>query len=436
MELRRGENLFQTFIVAADADVKLATGTKISDLVDTEIAVFAEGDADSVALTNSATAAAILSGNPKTNYFIAQNVGGSILKSASFNYGDIVNQSYKAYSASSNQSTWIGYNGSSFDFPTVFTAGDSLWLTLIMQNPNERDRSQPFRRYAQTVAQTGALGGITVASDLVNNLNKSLNLEAEANKTLLVELSSAASLATANDFVTNVAVVNGSKYLTHTTNANYATSTALAVGDYIRFAAAGTGGTVALTDHVYKVVELVSATVTKLDRPVTSVASQTFAFASAANCEVIPAATAIAASCAIKITGTDNQFDLVRYRNYYKNRFVVSASEDFGAVSIYTPTKASEGSGEYEQVAMNEYMSWGYEGQPIMDNILPGQARTTTASTTGTYNSVNVSIDKKVSHLVGGGSLKANLLFYLDVITANAGSEALVAFLTGTDLTP
>ena len=85
---------------------------------------------------------------------------------------------------------------------------------------------------------------------------------------------------------------------------------------------------------------------------------------------------------------------------------------------------------------MNEYMSWGYEGQPIMDNILPGQARTTTASTTGTYNSVNVSIDKKVSHLVGGGSLKANLLFYLDVITANAGSEALVAFLTGTDLTP
>ena len=432
MELRRGENLYQVFVVNTDADVILATGTTLSTLTAGQLAVFSDNDADSVALTNIATAAPILAANPKTNFFIAQNVGGKILKSASFKYDDITKQTFKDHVASSEQITWIGYDGSSFDGVASFTAGDDLWLTIIMQNPNERDRSQPTRRYAQHVVKTGNISGIEVGKALVSNLNKSLSLEMEANGIMLPELVSAAALNTTNDFTTDVSVTNGSKYLTHTTNANYATSTPLAVGDYVRFAAAGSAGTSALTDAVYRVEELISVTSTRLDRPVTGAITDIYEDSDGSgNVQVIPAAAAQAATWAIKITGTANQFDLVKYRNFYKNRFVASASEDFGTISIYTPTKAAEGAGGYQQVALDEYMSWGYEGQPILDNILPGTARVTTAIDGTTYATAGISVTTNVQHLVGGGSLKSQVLAYLGGSGNDAGCEVLGAFLKG-----
>ncbi len=429
MELRRGENLYQVFVVNSDADVILATGTTLSTLAAGELAVFSDNDVDSVALTNIATAAPILAANPKTNFFIAQNVGGKILKSASFKYDDITKQTFKDHVASAEQITWIGYDGSSFDMPTAFTAGDDLWLTIIMQNPNERDRSQPTRRYAQHVVKTGSISGAEVTRKLAVNLIKNLSSEVEANKFIQVDLFSNDALVAGDDFDATMTITNGSRTISVATSLAYggAAHTA-AIGDYIRIGATATTAVAKTTSPVYKITAIDGLSIT-VDRAVT-LASGAYVTGSNYN-QVITAALVEADEMAIKLTGTTNQFDLVKYRNFYKNRFVASASEDFGTVSIYTPTKAFEGSGEYQQVALDEYMSWGYEGQPTLDNILPGTARVTTAIDGTTYATAGISVTTNVQHLVGGGSLKSQVLAYLGGSGNDAGCEVLGAFLKG-----
>ena len=190
------------------------------------------------------------------------------------------------------QVTHIGYVGSGA--LSLDVINDNVYKVHI--NIKEKDRTgfgrneiiDVFYRSSAAATQTD------VAFGILENLRASLNTKPEL--LILAELLNSAAVVAGNGFDNNATVINGSKYITVGTNLNYG-GVALAVGDLVRMGTVGAG--TALTDSVYRVVTLVSATVFEIDRPVAE-ASGVYA-AATADLEVIPAASI--ANYGIQLTG-------------------------------------------------------------------------------------------------------------------------------------
>jgi len=217
--------------------------------------------------------------------------------------------------------------------------------------------------------------------------------------------------------VTTFGVTNGSKGVVLN-----GTVTNVAVGDFIRLA----GTTV--NDPVYKVAAVNSPTSITLDTPYVG----DTATIAVANVEVITAALAAAANFGVKITGIVAPFNVNTFRDYYANRFTATFSDPTTLVTHIQG--AFNGNGVFQQVAMDEYLSYGYEGenqQLAVPSIardqevkIPGVTAGATALTSK-YSALNVSWEEDIRGLVSTDGGQGNVVFYANLAnTAGVGTLA------------
>ena len=322
-----------------------------------------------------------------------------------------------AFKPAVQQVTIIGYNGTTGALPTANNT--DYWIKVRKRDNDAANRSQPMSLFAGPV-QTDATGTQAELATLLV-ANGYLNFKDEpANHYLKFEAICSDAGAAITGTVANFGVTNGSKGVTLD-----GTVTNVAVGDFIRLE-----GT-AVTDPVYKVTAVNSPTSLTLASPYTGDTATILV----ANVEVITAAAAAlpATSFGIKITGIQAPFNVNTFRDYYANRFTATFSDS--SVLVTPSVGARNGNGVFQQVAMDEYLSYGYEGQN-QQLATPSIARdqdvkipnVTTGATalTSKYSCLNIAWTEDIRGLVSVDNGIGNAVIYLNLLNV-AGTGSLSA---------
>jgi len=419
--LRKANNVFSVLL----SDVSKLTaalpgvGTKVTN-ANLEVGAVVVTDLGLNRLDAAAFAAL-----PATGQFLVVEGRGAntpLMKSPILTKGKI-NMTLSRHKEAVQQITAIGFNGTTGAFPV---ANNTNFFIKIRKRDNDAaNRSQPMSLFAGPVrtSTTGAtqaeLASLLAKSGYVNFRNEPGNgyLKFE---TICDNVGAATTGATGT-----LGATNGSLFVTATVSG----SAQFSVGSYVRF------GT-AVTDVVYKVVAVSAAGLT-LDTPYNGTTG-TFVAGAA---EFITPVLAAAANFGIRIVGIVDAFDVNQFRDYYANRFTATFSDTTTLVTHLQG--AQNGNGMWQQVAMDEYMSYGYEGQnnqlavPSIprDAIvkIPGVAGNT--DLTCKYSSINIAWEESVSGLVSMAGGKGNVIIYTNLAdvaglgslssTANTGREVL-----------
>ena len=299
------------------------------------------------------------------------------------------------------QITTVGYNGSTGALPT---ANDTDFFIKIRKNDNDAaNRSQPMSLFAGPVKTDDVGTQLELAEALIANGIVNFSKE-PANGYLTFDLLCDEAGAP-NAGAGTVTATQGSKLVTFGTDVD----AVAVVGDYIRFDESA-GGAPATTDAVYRVVAMDTTNeIMTLDRPFSS-ASQ--AVTAEANAVIIDATTADAAECGVRLTGVAADFDVNAFRDYYANRFTVTFSDPTTAVTHIQG--AFNGNGVWQQVAMDEYMSYGYEGQDSMLGV-PPRLRDQEVIVGDKYGCMIISSEESIDGLVSLAKGKAQVVVYLNL---------------------
>ena len=304
----------------------------------------------------------------------------------------------------------VGFNGTTGSLPA---ANETDFYIKIRKNDNDAaNRSQPMSLFAGPVRTDATANQIELAESLV--INGIANFKDEpANHYLVFEMLSDGA-RTASGASGTLAFTKGSREVV--VSAPAATTNVL-VGDFI-------GTTAAKTDGVYKVTakDAVTGNLTL------SSAFQTESLPSVtAGSILIASATAILAAAGVKMTGVQADFNVNTFRDYYVNRFSVTFSD---VSTLVTTTGARTGSGVWQQVAMDEYMSYGFEGENSMLGV-PPRMRDQEVIEGGKYGCVEISWTESIQGLVSLQGGKGSVLFYVNL---NRTSGLLGATSTGSKL--
>ena len=340
-------------------------------------------------------------------YHIVQGKGAGVplMKTPAIKKGSETISS-KAFVPKTQQLTAIGFNGTTGALPV---ANETSFYIKIRKNDNDAaNRSQPFSLFAQFKTDATATQE-ELAFGLVANGIANMRLE-PANGYLRFEalINNAGAAITGP---TTYDVVYGSKTVT----IDAAITAGLAVGDVI------------VLDGIAYKVEAISATAVTLE----SAYQGATATIAAASVKGVAAATAATADFGVRLRGVEAPFDVVRFRDFYVNRFTATFSDD--ATPVTHLQGASEGVGAWQHVAMDEYMNYGYEGQNDVIGVppltrdqvvkIPGVAGNT--ALTVKYSVINL---KWVEDIRGGlvslSPAEGNVVLYLN-LEDNAGSGIL-----------
>jgi hypothetical protein len=302
-----------------------------------------------------------------------------------------------AGSAASEQTLYVGYNGTSGDLSNAVAnyLGELFSVKLIMQEFfSGTDAERIKAGYHQSLLTDDE---IDIANGIVKSINMNFLREPKnnsGNPPVVAELLSAAAGTEALSASDTIVGTKGSTQL-NITEIGGVLPYLFAVGDYIRL------GT-ATTDDIYRItattVTLADGGVLTLDRPLSADFSPA---AGTGTTEYITAAQAAAASAGIKIEGQALRFDPEKAR-YTKTRFAYNVSESFGTSTV-TNTDANKGNGTYEEVANLERFLIGYRseqyrmGEPYLFNIQgsPSQILSDSAVAGGFYDSIDLHFSDK-----------------------------------------
>lgn len=115
----------------------------------------------------------------------------------------------------------------------------------------------------------------------------------------------------------------------------------------------------------------------------------------------------------IKITGIKQKYDVNRWRQYDKVRFntFLEGFPNTTTPTVVTTIGAFDGVAVYEQVANDEYISWGDEGQVFVDQVPPLFREQDTLNVQ--YNPVVISWLSRLNSLIGAGENKGQVIIYM-----------------------
>lgn len=254
--------------------------------------------------------------------------------------------------AAAEQLDYIGYNGSTgaieVNNNSVYRA--AINLKDVLAEGNHGGVYIKDMVYKSSAAATqGEIAGGLVASAIAN-------FSREASNIIKFERVNSNAGTEALGAADSIVAVAGSKYITITESGGVLPYL-FVVGDYIRL------GT-AVTSPVYKIT---ATTVTVADGGILTVdvpVQESFApTAGTGTTEYITAADAAAANFGIKLTGLEQPFTVGKV-HYKKVRWSTTLSTDsFGATTLTNSTSASEGVGQYEQIASLEWFINGNNGE-------------------------------------------------------------------------
>ena len=308
------------------------------------------------------------------------------------------------------QVSTVGFNGTTGSLPV---AAETDFYIKIRKNDNDAaNRSQPMSLFAGPVRTDATPTQAELAFAL--RLNGIANFKDEpANNYLTFDVITGATGTATPAGVGTITAVKGSKVLTVT---GTTVATTFPVGTAVRL-----GTTVSSPIFLVTASDNAAKTIT-LDAPVN--ASGTFAAGAAQS---ITAANLAAGACGVVLTGVQADFNVNSFRDYYVNRFTVTFSD---VSTLVTTSGARTGSGVWQQVAMDEYMSYGFEGENSMLGV-PPRMRDQEVIEGGKYGCIEVSWTESIQGLVSLQGGKGSVLFYVNL---DATSGLLGATSTGSKL--
>jgi hypothetical protein len=307
------------------------------------------------------------------------------------------------------QVDFVGYNGTSGQIAVI----NSNFYTVKLEHvPNQfaygkRPANYKYGTYQSSPGATEAEIANGLQASLVQNFRPNRTTDWRVITELVCNNAGAAITGAATTFgVTRYAknvVING-------------TVTNVAAGDFIRL-----GGTTTAA-VVYKVASITSPTSIVLEVPYQG----TTGSIGVANVEVITAALAASAAFGIKITGLKQKYDVNRWRQYDKVRFntFIQGFTPSATVTAVTTTAAFDGVAVYEQVANDEYISWGDEGQVFVDQV-PPLFREQDAVIGQQYQPVIIGWLDRLPSLIGAGQNKGQAILYMADADATLATQAL-----------
>jgi hypothetical protein len=325
--------------------------------------------------------------------------GTDIITSDLIKQGNILAVKPVAYAAPAEQVSYIGYNGTSGEIEVANSKLFVVRLTLKEQDVTGQGQmmilNAPYKSDASATQLEVALG-------LAQQLSRLLRRQPVVPiwSALICDVAYAATAKMAHDCT----IVNGEQYVTVGTNSQYNTNVELAVGDYIRINNTSTTTGCAVTNMIYKVIELTSGTVFKVDRPIEAATGTYPTLISGANkggrVTVLTAAKVAASDLGIKLTGVARTFSVGK-TPYSKVQFEIGLDSvsSFGTTPVTYSTKMSLGQGTYEQVAELEWNLLGNDGNPYPGDFMWTAARALAVSG-GTYNLVGINYFE--NHSTGG----------------------------------
>jgi hypothetical protein len=265
----------------------------------------------------------------------------------------IVRKNVTAYKAkvaitAVEQVTAIGYDGTTSTLKIDPISSNQYIGRILLQGEQNtsgnRDMYKQFD-YMSDASATQSEIAQGIQTSLIANFKKMPDRYAKFEM-----IASATSTSNASTFV----AVYGS---TVVTTGSDISATAVA-GSFLRFAAGVAGGTAA----VYEVASSTSTTVT-LTVPYQG-ASASFLTNTVST---MTSAIGLAGNFGVKITGVAKSYSPGKFR-YYKNRFKVLLTSDFGTTTVTYITGANEGSGTTEQI---QDLEWLFQGGNIYRVSVP-----------------------------------------------------------------
>jgi len=313
-----------------------------------------------------------------------------------------ITTSVSGYTAAAPQITVIGYNGTTGSLPNP-TSDANFWIKVRKNDNDAANRSQPASLFSGPVTATGSGGQGPLAEALVKNGNKNMEDEPANNYLqygLLCDEAGTSLTATTG----NLSIAIGSKILT----ASVAIDGEMAVGDFIRLSEDASTAA-ATTDPVYKIISMdTTAETAVLDRPYDGDVAYS-ATAPGTVADFVTAAAFASAECGVRLKGKVAPFDVDAFRNYYTNRFTATFS-DTSTLNSHI-TGANDGNGVWQQVAMDEYMSMGNQGQNEQLAV-PPKTRTKTYVEGGEYSSLLIESNEEIQGLTAYNKERATVLVY------------------------
>ena len=372
---RNANNNFFAFVcnhTATDANAIAGTTLEVGDLVN--------GDVVLVDKDNNILADSDRTGVSGLTFKIATKAGGKLFYSPLVTYGDCTvttgNRAAAVQQVTNIGGTTAGTGGyllpdvASDDTAAAAQVGNSFYALIEKQDNDEANRSGYAPAITAQVKMKSTSGSgnftFTTAEELQVNLAAQLREAIATNDALeagrpsvkgpkYLRAKVVANVATQADCCTtdNITLTHGSKTVT----AAGAFVAGIVVGDYLNVAGdlykitadPATGTTMTLEDAYRGPSEVI----------VSGTAADEVGFNTAAQ---VNAATAIG----IQLEGqAQHEFDVNRHRSFSASRFNVRFAKDGENVgaTITRTTAASEGLGEYQQVAFEEYESFGALGQ-------------------------------------------------------------------------
>lgn len=373
----------------------VAEGTVLASALPAEGAVVTSANlpAGAVTITDLGlvrlSEAALVALGANDQFIIVQGKGANapLLKSDVLTKGSISITSNK-HVAAVQQITVIGYNGTSGNMPS---ANDTSYYIKLRKNDNDAaNRSQPLSLTGQY--KTGGAATVTeVAFGIARNLRANMDDE-PANGYLSIEvLSNGTITALPNDAV----VVSGSRTVTSTAHL-------LSVGDFVNLAGA-----------TYQVKVVQDANTIILSTPYVG-ASATITAGTTLATQAGSVATITSAG--VRLTGVAADFDVNAFRDYYVNRFTASFSDSDTLVT--SVQGAREGVGVWQKVAMDEYMTYGFEGQNEMLSV-PPRMRDQEVVNGAKYSAVQIAWTEDIGTLVTSHGASGSVILYAGLNGSN-----------------
>jgi hypothetical protein len=320
-----------------------ATLSTLTNVADGEVAIFDESGLRVVAA--GAGAGEINSADVTRFKLGLGRAGNNVLFSDIIEASTISNVNWSTYSARVNQVTTIGSNGTTGSIDV--TANNLYYVRLYVQellsaeSDGQKIKHGVFKSTSSSDQQDIAIG---LAKSIYQNFLR------EAEQYVSVEVlcdSAGVALGTGVD---DVVFTKGSTKISATDIDDATTNPALVVGGFLRI------GT-AVTDPVYKIVEIdAAANTATLDAPFRE-DSQTIADT---GLESITAAAAASANWGIKLSGADLEFGAPDYK--YDIARWETQLENFGSTDL-SETIGNPGKGTYESIASLEHFLKGFQGE-------------------------------------------------------------------------
>ena len=307
--------------------------------------------------------------------------------------------------ASVQQVSVVGYNGTANALPA---ANSTDYFIKIRKNDNDAaNRSQPMSLFAGPIKSSASTSQIAIAEALVKNGTANFADE-PANNYLKFEMLNAGARSASTAGAGTLTFTNGSRLV----KASAATaSTNFVAGDFVTIGAATTAA-------VYKVTAI--AANGDLTLSTAFEGATTAAITSSTGIKLITAAVTAAAASGVRMTGIQADFNVNSFRDYYVNRFSVAFSD---VSTVVTTAGARTGSGMWEQVAMDEYMSYGFEGMNGMLGVPPAMrdqavkipGKNSQTDLTARYGCLEISWTESIQGLVSLQGGKGSVLIYVNL---------------------